>query len=95
MDVVEGIVLLRKGENPSEVLKALNTTIDDLNGRVLPDGIKIKVFYDRTTLVNLTTHTVMENLVVGMLLVTFILSIFLMDWRTTVLVAIIIPPTPA
>ncbi|MEJ0054870.1 MAG: CusA/CzcA family heavy metal efflux RND transporter [Bacteroidota bacterium] len=91
MDVVEGIVLLRKGENPSEVLKALNTTIDDLNGRVLPDGIKIKVFYDRTTLVNLTTHTVMENLVVGMLLVTFILSIFLLDWRTTVIVAIIIP----
>src|SRR6185369_3183338 len=73
------------------VLKDLNATIDDLNDRVLPDGMKIKVFYDRTTLVNLTTHTVMENLVVGMLLVTFILSIFLLDWRTTVIVAIIIP----
>lgn len=90
-DVVEGIVLLRKGENPSIVLKDLNTTIDDLNNRVLPDGVKIKVFYDRTTLVNLTTHTVMENLVVGMLLVTFILSIFLLDWRATLMVAIIIP----
>ena len=90
-DVVEGIVLLRKGENPSEVLKSLNTTIEDLNDRVLPEGVSIKVFYDRTTLVNLTTHTVMENLVVGMLLVTFILSIFLLDWRTTVIVAIIIP----
>ncbi len=90
-DVVEGIVLLRKGENPSEVLELLNTTIDDLNDRILPDGVKIKVFYDRTTLVNLTTHTVMENLIIGMLLVTFILSIFLLDWRTTVIVAIIIP----
>ena len=91
MDVVEGIVLLRKGENPSIVLKDLNSTIDDLNNRVLPDGVKIKVFYDRTTLVNLTTHTVEENLIVGMLLVTFILSIFLLDWRATLMVAIIIP----
>ena len=90
-DVVEGIVLLRKGENPSQVLKDLNATIDDINNRVLPTGVKIKVFYDRTTLVNLTIGTVMENLVVGMLLVTFILSIFLLDWRTTITVAIIIP----
>ncbi len=90
-DVVEGIVLLRKGENPSEVLKLLSTTVLDLNDRVLPEGVKINVFYDRTTLVNLTTHTVMENLIVGMLLVTFILSVFLLDWRTTVIVAIIIP----
>jgi len=90
-DVVEGIVLLRKGENPSAVLKLLNETIKDLNDRVLPEGVKIKVFYDRTTLVNHTTTTVMENLVVGMLLVTFILSVFLLDWRATVMVAIIIP----
>ncbi len=90
-DVVEGIVLLRKGENPSQVLKDLNIMIADLNDRILPDGVKIKVFYDRTTLVNLTTTTVMENLIVGMLLVTFILSIFLLDWRATVMVAIIIP----
>ncbi|HEY5826537.1 MAG TPA: efflux RND transporter permease subunit, partial [Cyclobacteriaceae bacterium] len=90
-DAVEGIVLLRKGENPSAVLKSLNETLDDLNNRVLPDGVKVNVFYDRTNLVNLTIHTVTENLVVGMLLVTFILAIFLLDWRTTVIVAIIIP----
>ncbi|MFN7491813.1 MAG: efflux RND transporter permease subunit, partial [Cyclobacteriaceae bacterium] len=59
-DVVEGIVLLRKGENPSEVLKKLNETISDLNNRVLPNGVKINVFYDRTNLVNLTIHTVTE-----------------------------------
>jgi cobalt-zinc-cadmium resistance protein CzcA len=90
-DVVEGIVLLRKHENPSKVLKDLNTTISDLNERVLPNGVSIDAFYDRTTLVNLTTHTVMENLVVGMLLVTFILTIFLLNWRTTLIVSLIIP----
>ncbi|QHT66880.1 efflux RND transporter permease subunit [Rhodocytophaga rosea] len=91
LDVVEGIVLLRKGENPSQVLKDLNTRISDLNERILPEGVKINTFYDRTTLVNHTTHTVMENLIMGVLLVTFILSIFLADWRTTFIVAIIIP----
>jgi cobalt-zinc-cadmium resistance protein CzcA len=90
-DVVEGIVLLRKGENPSQVLVDLNNTIEDLNQRVLPGDVKIKVFYDRTTLVNHTIHTVMENLTVGMLLVTFILSIFLLDWRATLIVALVIP----
>lgn len=90
-DVVEGIVLLRKGENPSAVLKNLNLLVTDLNERILPDGVAINVFYDRTNLVNLTVHTVMENLVVGMLLVTLILAVFLLDWRTTVIVAIIIP----
>lgn len=90
-DVVEGIVLLRKHENPSTVLKDLNAAITDLNERVLPEGVAINAFYDRTNLVNLTTHTVMENLIVGMLLVTFILTIFLLNWRTTVIVSIIIP----
>jgi cobalt-zinc-cadmium resistance protein CzcA len=90
-DVVEGIVLLRRGENPSQVLKDLNKKVDDLNSRVLPEGMKIKVFYDRTNLVNLTIHTVLENLTIGILLVTLIVSVFLLDWRTTVIVAIIIP----
>lgn len=90
-DVVEGIVLLRRGEDPSQVLKDLNKRIDDLNNRVLPAGMKIKVFYDRTNLVNLTIHTVLENLSLGILLVTLIVSIFLLDWRATVIVALIIP----
>jgi heavy metal efflux system protein len=90
-DVVEGIVLLRKGENPSQVLKDLTATIEDINDHVLPENVWIKVFYDRTTLVNHTIHTVIENLTIGMLLVTFILAIFLLDWRTTVIVAVVIP----
>ena len=90
-DVVEGIVLLRRGEDPSQVLKDLNKKIDDLNNRILPDGVFIKVFYDRTNLVNLTIHTVLENLTIGILLVTLIVSIFLLNWRTTLIVALIIP----
>ena len=90
-DLVEGIVLMRKGENPSTVLKALREKIDDLNNRVLPADVKIKTFYDRTELVDRTTHTVMKNLEEGVILVTVILLIFLADWRTTVIVAIIIP----
>ena len=90
-DLVEGIVLLRKGENPSAVLRALNETIDEINERVLPNDVKIDAFYDRTDLVNKTTHTVMENLIVGILLVTFILTIFLLDWRATLIVSLIIP----
>ncbi|HEY1045240.1 MAG TPA: CusA/CzcA family heavy metal efflux RND transporter [Bacteroidia bacterium] len=90
-DVVEGIVLLRRGENPSKVLVDLKDKIEELNDRILPEGVKINTFYDRTTLVNLTTHTVLENLIVGMLLVTFILTIFLANWRTTLIVGLIIP----
>ncbi len=90
-DVVEGIVLMRKGENPGEVLTALKTKIADLNENVLPDDVKINTFYDRTNLNNFTMHTVRENVIVGILLVTFILLIFLADWRTTFTVAIVIP----
>ncbi|MDJ1467555.1 efflux RND transporter permease subunit [Xanthocytophaga flava] len=90
-DVLEGIILMRKGENPGEVLQALHEKIDELNNYVLPKDVKINVFYDRTTLNNHTMHTVSENVVVGILLVTFILLIFLADWRTTVTVAIVIP----
>jgi cobalt-zinc-cadmium resistance protein CzcA len=90
-DVLEGIVLMRKGENPGEVLKALHEKIEELNTQVLPKDVKINTFYDRTTLNNYTMHTVSENVVLGISLVTIILLIFLADWRTTVTVAIVIP----
>ncbi len=90
-DVVEGIVLMRKNENPGQVLPALKAKIDYLNTTVLPQGVKIKVFYDRTELNNHTLHTVGENVLMGIILVTVILLIFLADWRTTVTVAIVIP----
>ncbi len=90
-DVVEGIVLMRKGENPGLVLPQLKEKIAYLNSVVLPSDVKIKVFYDRTELNNHTLHTVGENVIMGITLVTIILLIFLADWRTTVTVAIVIP----
>lgn len=90
-DVLEGIVLMRKGENPGEVLLSLKAKIEELNSDILPDDVQIQVFYDRTTLNNFTMDTVMENVILGISLVTFILLIFLADWRTTLTVAIVIP----
>ncbi|MFN8165056.1 MAG: CusA/CzcA family heavy metal efflux RND transporter [Bacteroidia bacterium] len=90
-NVVEGIVLQRKGENPGEVLKALKEKLADLNENILPPDVHTNVFYDRTDLTNYTTHTVMHNLLEGIILVTVIVFIFMADWRTTVIVSLIIP----
>ena len=90
-DVVEGIVVMRKGENPGEVISGLKMKIDELNESILPTDVKIVPFYDREDLVDLAVHTVTHNLVEGILLVTFIVFIFMADWRTTVVVAFIIP----
>lgn len=90
-DVVEGIVVMRKNENPSEVLARLKAKIEDLNKNVLPSDVKIKTIYDRDTLIAYCTHTVMHNLVEGIIFVTVIVFIFMADWRTTLIVALIIP----
>jgi cobalt-zinc-cadmium resistance protein CzcA len=90
-DVVEGIVVMRKGENPSEVLKRVKDKITDLNERVLPTDVKMETFYDRDNLMHYTTTTVMHNLLEGIILVTVIVFLFMADWRTTVIVSIIIP----
>jgi cobalt-zinc-cadmium resistance protein CzcA len=88
---VEGIVVMRKGENPSEVINRLNEKIAFLNSSVLPKGVKINAFYNRENLINFCTETVLHNLTEGILLVTFIVLIFMADWRTTVIVGLIIP----
>lgn len=90
-DVVEGIVLMRRGENPEEIIPLLKAKIQEINARKLPAGVSIIPFYDREDLVNLATHTVMHNLIEGMLLVTIIVSVFMFNWRTTLIVSIIIP----
>ena len=87
-DVVQGIVVMRKGENPGEVIANLKDKIEDLNQNVLPKDVKIVAFYDREDLVNLAVKTVTHNLIEGILLVTFIVLIFMADWRTTVIVVI-------
>jgi cobalt-zinc-cadmium resistance protein CzcA len=90
-DVVEGIVVMRKGENPSEVLASLKEKITELNETVLPSDVKMETFYDRDNLMAYCTHTVMTNLLEGIILVTVIVLLFMADWRTTLIVSIIIP----
>ncbi|MCS6820887.1 MAG: CusA/CzcA family heavy metal efflux RND transporter [Microscillaceae bacterium] len=90
-NLVEGIVIMRKNENPSEVLAALKKKIHELNTLILPSDVKIVPFYDRSTLIKFTTNTVTKNLVEGVVLVTVIVLLFMADWRTTFIVAIIIP----
>ena len=90
-DVVEAIVIMRKGENPSEVIDNLTKEIDKLNHGILPADTKIVPYYERSNLIEFATHTVLHNLIEGILLVTFLVSLFMFNWRTTLIVSIIIP----
>ncbi len=90
-DAVEGIVLMRKGENPDHVIKGLKEEVAKLNDHILPADTKLKPFYNREDLIKYATHTVLHNLVEGILLVTLIVSLFMFNWRTTLIVSVIIP----
>ncbi|HZY80294.1 MAG TPA: CusA/CzcA family heavy metal efflux RND transporter, partial [Cyclobacteriaceae bacterium] len=90
-DVVEGIVVQRKGENPSQVLERLKEKIDELHNGILPADVRMETFYDRDNLISYCTKTVTHNLLEGIILVTVVVLIFMADWRTTVIVSIIIP----
>ena len=90
-DVVEGIIIMRKGENPTKVVQAVKQKIEKLNSVVLPRDTKIIPYYDREDLIHYATHTVLHNLVEGILLVTILVSLFMFNWRTTLIVSIIIP----
>src|SRR3989442_761481 len=90
-DIITGLVLMRKGENPSEVLKELKARIDDLNSTVLPRGVQIVPIYDRTWLIDTTLETVFHNLAEGAILVTGVLLVFLGSMRAALIVAIMIP----
>jgi cobalt-zinc-cadmium resistance protein CzcA len=90
-DVVEGIVVMRKGENPSVVIAALKQKISDLNSKILPGDVKLKMFYDRDDLVSFATGTVLHNMCEGIVFVTIIVFLFMADWRTTLIVSLIIP----
>lgn len=90
-DVVEGMIVMRKGENPSEVLARVKAKIQELNDHVLPKDVAMVTFYDRDKLMEYCTDTVMHNLVEGIILVTAIVFLFMADWRTTLIVSIIIP----
>ncbi|MGA7769089.1 MAG: CusA/CzcA family heavy metal efflux RND transporter [Candidatus Sulfotelmatobacter sp.] len=90
-DVVSGIVLLRKGAAADPALKALHERIQEMNDHILPPGVKIVPFIDRSDLVHFTSHTVLHNLTEGMILVSIILFIFLGNVRGGLIVAATIP----
>src|SRR3984957_13346769 len=90
-DVVEGIVLLQKGDNSDATLEGIHQKVEELNNHVLPPGVKIIPFLDRSELLHYTTHTVLHNLTEGILLVIVILFLFLGNARGAIIVALTIP----
>ncbi|HST79875.1 MAG TPA: CusA/CzcA family heavy metal efflux RND transporter [Verrucomicrobiae bacterium] len=90
-DVVEGIVLLRKGASTEAMLEGVHKKVAELNDHLLPPGVKIVPFLDRSDLVHFTTHTVMHNLTEGIILVAVILFAFLGNVRGALIVALTIP----
>ena len=90
-DVVEGVVLLQKGEDSDKVLAGIHKKVDELNDHILPKGVKIVPFLDRSNLLELTTHTVLHNLTEGIVLVSIILFLFLGNIRGALIVAVTIP----
>jgi len=90
-EAVEGIVLLRRGQNPSRVLSAVHDKVEELNKRILPTGMKLVPFLDRTELVEKTLHTVHENLLHGFILVVCVVWLFLRSIRASLIVACVIP----
>src|SRR5208282_3623626 len=90
-DVVSGIALLRKGANADEALRGINAKVKELNDRILPPGVKVVPFIDRTDLLKFTTHTVLHNLTAGICLVVIVLFLFLGNVRGAIIVALTIP----
>jgi cobalt-zinc-cadmium resistance protein CzcA len=90
-DAVEGVILMRKGEQTQTVLKRVEAKTRELNASVLPKDVRVHPFYDRSDLVALTTRTVMDNLGRGIILVVVILVFFLYDVRSGLIVGVTIP----
>jgi cobalt-zinc-cadmium resistance protein CzcA len=90
-DVIQGIVLLRKGAEEQSTLDAIHRKVDELNNGILPPGVKVVPMLDRSDLLRFTLNTVMHNLVEGMLLVSVILFLFLLNARAALIVALTIP----
>jgi cobalt-zinc-cadmium resistance protein CzcA len=88
---VEGIVLMRRGENPTEVLAGVHEAVEDLNANRLPPGVKVRTIYDRTELVDRTMHTVSHTLIEGLVVMVAMLLLFLGSVRAALLTAIVIP----
>lgn len=89
-DVVEGIVLMRKGENPTKTIKNLQQKLPDIKAQ-LPKGIYLKPFYERSELIHNTMHTIGHNVVCGIVFVIIVLFAFILDLRITLIASLVIP----
>lgn len=90
-DAVEGVIFMRRGEQTQNVLKAVEAKTKELNTRILPPDVKVHPYYDRTWLIHVTTHTVEQNLIHGLILVIIILIFFLVSVRAAIITALTIP----
>ena len=91
-DIVQGIVLMRRGEKSTPTIQRVEAEVNRINsGGILPPGVEIERIYDRQELINLTTHTVLHNMVVGILLIFLLQWLFLGDLRSATIVAATIP----
>lgn len=90
-DAVEGVIMMRRGEQTQDVLKGVEAKTRQLNDQILPPDIRVRPYYDRSDLVQLTIDTVEHNMVMGMILVLVVLMAFLVSLRAAVIVALTIP----
>jgi heavy metal efflux system protein len=90
-DAVEGVIMMRRGEQTQDVLKGVEAKTRQLNEQILPPDVKVRPYYDRSDLVELTIHTVAHNMLFGMALVLLVLMAFLVSFRAAVIVALTIP----
>jgi len=90
-DLVSGIVVLLRGEDPTNTLNGIHEKVEELNTRILPDGVQLVPYYDRTELIEQTIRTVSFTLLQGMILVLLILLLFLGSIKSALIVAIVIP----
>ena len=90
-DIIQGAVLMRKGAEEQPTLDAIHKKVEELNNGILPPGVKVVPMLDRSDLLHYTLHTVMHNLVEGMILVSVILFLFLLNVRAAFIVALTIP----
>jgi len=90
-DTIEGIVLLQKGDDSDSTLEGIHAKVKELNDQILPPGVKVVPFLDRSDLLHYTTHTVLHNLTEGIILVVIILFLFLGNVRGALIVSLTIP----
>jgi cobalt-zinc-cadmium resistance protein CzcA len=90
-DIVQGIVLMRRGAESLPTLKLVEAEVTKLNSGLLPPGVHLEPYYDRTELIHLTTHTVLHNVATGILLIFIVQWLFLGNLRSAIVVATTIP----